>query len=194
MAIRIATTRDIPAILEIYRPYVENTAVSFEYVCPSLEDFTARFCSYTRQFPWLVWEENGEILGYAYAAAPFERAAFSWCAEPSIYLKKEARRKKIGTRLYDCLEQILWRQGYEVLYALITTENPASIAFHEARGYRTVGQLHNSGIKFFRRVGIVWMEKTRVSDEIPKEMPKPFEEIVKNDRNFSAFLLKMSIS
>ncbi len=194
MAIRIAREADIPAILEIYRPYVENTAVSFEYEAPSLEAFTERFCGYTRQFPWLVWEENGEIFGYAYAAAPFERAAFSWCAEPSIYLKKEARRQGIGSKLYDALEAILWRQGYEVLYALITTENPGSIAFHEARGYRTVGQLQNCGIKFSRRVGIVWMEKTSVSDEIPKEMPRPFPELVKNDRNFLRNLLKLSIS
>ncbi len=194
MAIRIAKESDLPAILEIYRPYVERTAVSFEYEAPSLEAFTARFRSYTQQFPWLVWEEAGEILGYAYAAAPFERAAFSWCAEPSIYLKREACRRGIGSRLYDALEGILWYQGYEVLYSLITTENPGSIAFHEARGYRTVGVLENSGIKFSRRVGIVWMEKTRIRDDIPKEMPRPFPEIVKTDRNFKAFLLKMSIS
>ncbi len=194
MAIRIAAEADIPAILEIYRPYVENTAVSFEYVCPSLQAFTERFRAYTAQFPWLVWEEGGELLGYAYAAAPFERAAFSWCAEPSIYLKADARRQKIGTKLYDCLEEILWRQGYEVLYALITTENPASIAFHQARGYRTVGTLQNCGIKFSRRVGIVWMEKTQIAGVIPKEMPEPFPELVKNDRNFACNLLNLSIS
>ncbi len=194
MAIRIAREADIPAILEIYRPYVENTAVSFEYEAPSLEAFTERFRSYTRQFPWLVWEEKGEILGYAYAAAPFARAAFSWCAEPSIYLKREATGRGLGTKLYDALEEILWRQGYEVLYSLITTENPGSIVFHERRGYRTVGRLQNSGIKFSRRVGIVWMEKTRVSDEIPKEMPMSFPELVKNDRNFLCNLLNLSIS
>ena len=193
MAIRIAKEGDIPAILEIYRPYVEHTAVSFEYVCPNREAFTARFQSYTKQFPWLVWEEKGEILGYAYAAAPFERAAYAWCAEPSIYLKQEAARRGIGSKLYEALEAILHYQGYEVLYALITTENPGSIAFHEARGYRTVGTLSNCGIKFSRRVGVVWMEKRLKSDDIPKEMPRPFSELVKYDRNFPKFLLKMSI-
>ncbi len=194
MAIRIARDADIPAILEIYRPYVENTAVSFEYTAPSLADFTARFHSITAQFPWLVWEEGGELLGYAYAAAPFERAAFSWCAEPSIYLKQGATRRGIGKKLYEALERILARQGYEVLYALITTENPGSIAFHEAQGYRRVGMLENCGIKFSRRVGIVWMEKATVGDDIPKEMPKPFPELVNIDRNFQSILLKMSIS
>ncbi len=194
MAIRIAREADIPAILEIYRPYVEQTAVSFEYTAPSLEAFTQRFQTVTAQFPWLVWEEGGQILGYAYGAAPFERAAFSWCAEPSIYLKTSACRRGIGKKLYEILEQILAKQGYEVLYALITTENPGSIAFHEAQGYREVGMLENCGIKFHRRVGIVWMEKTAISAEIPKEMPKPFPELVKTDRNFLSNLLKMSIS
>lgn len=194
MAIRIAREADIPAILEIYRPYVENTAVSFEYTAPSLEAFTARFRGFMAQFPWLVWEEEGEILGYAYAQPPFEREAFSWCAEPSIYLKEKALRRGIGSRLYQALEAILSYQGYEVLYALITTENPGSIAFHEARGYRTVGVLDNCGVKFSRRVGIVWMEKTAICDDIPKEKPKAFSAIVKNDRNFLKFLSKMSIS
>ena len=148
MAIRIAREADIPAILDIYRPYVENTAVSFEYTAPSLEEFTARFWGFAKQFPWLVWEEAGEILGYAYAQPPFEREAFSWCAEPSIYLKEAALRQGIGSRLYEALEAILGYQGYEMLYALITTENPGSIAFHRARGYRTVGVLENCGIKF----------------------------------------------
>lgn len=70
MHIRFATKEDLPHMLEIYRPYVENTTVSFEYVCPSLEEFSHRFTSYTREFPWLVWEEEGEVLGYAYACAP----------------------------------------------------------------------------------------------------------------------------
>lgn len=193
MAIRIAKKEDIPAILEIYRPYVENTAVSFEYTCPGLEAFTARFLSYTAQFPWLVWEEKGEILGYAYAAAPFERAAFAWCAELSVYLKKEAIHRGTGKKLYEALEEILRYQGYRVLYALISTENPGSAAFHEALGYRTIGALENCGIKFSREVGIVWMEKRTRIDDIPKEMPRPFSELVKNDRNFTKFLLKMSI-
>ena len=66
MPIRAARLEDIPAILEIYRPYVENTTYSFEYTVPSLEEFTVRFVEHTRQFPWLVWEEEGAVLGYAY--------------------------------------------------------------------------------------------------------------------------------
>ena len=118
--IRIAEERDIPAILEIYGPYVLNTTITFEYDVPTREEFTRRFRDITRQFPWLVYEEDGEILGYAYASAPYARAAYAWCAEPSVYLKPEARGRGIGRKLYAALEQILDCQGYQVLYALVT--------------------------------------------------------------------------
>ena len=111
MSIRIATENDLPQILAIYGPYVENTTISFEYDIPTAEAFRDRFRSITKQFPWLVWEEDGVILGYAYSCAPFERAAYRWCAEPSIYLMPEARGKGIGRKLYEALEQILTEQG-----------------------------------------------------------------------------------
>ena len=84
--IRLATHADLPAILSIYAPYVENTTYTFEYDIPTPESFAARFDAITAQFPWLVWEEGGKVLGYAYGSAPFERAAYRWCAEVSIYL------------------------------------------------------------------------------------------------------------
>ena len=110
--IRNATQSDIPAMLAIYAPYVENTTVSFEYDVPCLRSFTQRFYDITAQFPWLVWEEDGRILGYAYASPPYTRAAYAWCAEPSIYLRNEAKGKGIGKKLYAVLEKILELQGY----------------------------------------------------------------------------------
>ena len=97
--IRLATEQDLSQILAIYAPYVENTAYSFEYTPPSPEEFLQRFCGITARFPWLVWEEAGHVLGYCYAGAPFERAAYQWCAEPSVYLAPEARRRGIGRNL-----------------------------------------------------------------------------------------------
>ena len=82
--IRLATEADIPAILDIYGPYVLHTAVSFEYSVPTLAEFTERFRSVTSQFPWLVWEEEGKVLGYAYASAPFSRDAYRWVSASSI--------------------------------------------------------------------------------------------------------------
>jgi len=96
--IRFATEADIPAILDIYGPYILNTAISFEYSVPTLEEFTERFLGITAQFPWLVWEENGQLLGYAYASLPFGRAAYRWCAASSIYLAPHAQGKGIGTK------------------------------------------------------------------------------------------------
>ena len=133
--IRIATEKDIPAILAIYGPYVEDTTVSFEYTVPTEEAFLERFRGITAQFPWLVWEEDGKVLGYAYGSPPYARAAYGWCAEPSVYLAPEAQRKGIGTALYAALEKILALQGYQVLYALVTSENGPSMAFHEKNGY-----------------------------------------------------------
>ena len=91
MSIRPARAEDLPVMLEIYRPYVEETTTSFEYVTPSLEEFRARFLEHTAQFPWLVWEEEGDVLGYAYAGLAYGRAAYRWCAEISIYFRKDAR-------------------------------------------------------------------------------------------------------
>ena len=112
MSVRLATAQDIPRILEIYEPYVKNTAISFEYAVPTLEEFTQRFSKITAQFPWLVWEENGVVLGYAYGSLPFERAAYQWSAEASIYLCPEAWGKGIGKKLYAALEALLRQQGY----------------------------------------------------------------------------------
>ena len=171
MEIRQATVQDLPRILEIYAPYVENTAVSFEYEVPSLEAFTARFLEITAQFPWLVWEENGEILGYAYGSLPFERAAFQWSVEASIYLCPEAIGKGIGRKLYAALEQILKKQGYKKVYAVITTANEDSIAFHQAVGYRHTATMPNCGYKLGDWHGIFWMEKDLNSWQTPPNTP-----------------------
>lgn len=159
MSIRLAVVQDVPRILEIYAPYIEHTAISFEYTVPSLEAFTQRFLGITAHFPWLVWEENGEILGYAYGSRPFERAAYQWCAEASVYLCPEAKGKGIGKKLYAELEQRLQQQGYKKVYAIITTANSDSVAFHRAVGYRHTATFENCGYKFGTWYGTIWMEK-----------------------------------
>ncbi len=194
MHIRLATKEDISQILEIYRPYVENTTVSFEYTCPTLEEFTERFTKYTRQFPWLVWEEKGEILGYAYACAPFTRMAYSWVAEGSVYLRKDAHRKGIGTALYRALEAILTKQGYLTLYALVTSENTSSLAFHQARGYEIRADFPRQGFKMGKALGVTWLEKTLQFVEYPQNLPISVDAIVKIDRNFLYNLDRFALS
>ena len=194
MSIRFATKEDISHILEIYRPYVESTTVSFEYTCPTLEEFTARFEKYTAQFPWLVWEEQGEILGYAYACAPFTRMAYSWVAEASVYLHPKAHRKGIGTALYRALEAILTEQGYLTLYALVTSENAPSLAFHQARGYEIRAVFPRQGFKFGKALGVTWLEKALHFVEYPQNLPTPIADLVKNDRNFLDNLDRFALS
>ena len=177
MSVRHATVQDVPRILEIYAPYVQNTAISFEYAVPTLEEFTQRFLGITAQFPWLVWEENGAILGYAYGSLPFERTAFQWSAEASIYLCPEAQGKGIGRKLYAALEKILKAQGYKKVYAIITTANAPSVAFHEAVGYRHTATMPNCGYKLGNWHGIVWMEKDLNNWDVPPREPLTVHEI-----------------
>ena len=192
--IRPATERDIPEILSIYAPYVENSTATFEYDVPCLREFTKRFYDITRQFPWLVWEESGMLLGYAYASAPYTRAAFSWCAEPSIYLRPEAKGQGIGRKLYAVLEEILFRQGYQVLYALITSENEQSICFHKKTGYEMKVDFPNCGYKFDRWLGLIWMEKRINFVYSPSSFPKPWQAIVQDAKSFSNILDNLSLS
>ena len=192
--IRLATEKDVPEILEIYAPYVENTTVSFEYDVPCRRSFLQRFYDITAQYPWLVWEEDGRILGYAYASAPYSRAAFAWCAEPSIYLREEAKGRGIGKKLYTVLEKLLELQGYHMLYALITAENTASIRFHEKNGYKFSVEFPNCGYKFGRWLGLVWMEKPIKIVQSPSGFPKPYLAIVQDAKTFSNILDSLSLS
>ena len=192
--IRFATEQDLPAILEIYAPFVENTPVSFEYSVPTLKDFTARFLAVTAQFPWLVWEEQDTVLGYAYASAPFERAAFSWCAEPSIYLTPAAQGKGIGRTLYTALEQLLKLQGYRTLYAIITTDNTSSVAFHKAMGYSHLAEFPDCGFKQGSWHGITWLQKLLNPVDMPTDFPKPLPKIVEDVQNLEDFLDNITLS
>ena len=192
--IRIATEADLPAILAIYTPYVRDTTVSFEYEVPSPEVFLNRFRAITEQFPWLVWEEDGAVLGYAYACRPFERAAYSWCAEPSIYVHPDAQGQGVGKRLYLALEELLKAMGYRVLLALVTGENEGSRRFHERLGYYVAGDLKNTGYKFGRWCGVFWMEKLLDSVENPMDYPIKWKEFVQPGQKICDILYNLSLS
>ena len=186
--LRIAKAGDVPAMCAIYGEYVKTTTATFEYEAPTEAEFFRRFETYTRQFPWLVWEENGELLGYVYAAPPYSRPAYGWCAEPTIYLKPEARGKEIGGKLYAALEMLLQRQGYQILYALVCDENTISQRFHEKMGYQKRAHFPNCGFKFGRWMGLYWMEK-RLSDVIiPKAPPVSWKVFVQDAEKLGRFL------
>ncbi len=165
-SIRTALPKDAKALLEIYDYYVRETAITFEYETPSVEEFQGRIEKTLEKFPYLVIEQDGRILGYAYASAFHERAAYQWCAEMSIYLHKDARGKGLGTLLYDELEKRLVDQGFLNLYACIAYPDSedshltlGSVKFHENRGYSLIGKFSKCGFKFDTWYNMVWMEK-----------------------------------
>ena len=164
--IRVATPEDAEALLRIYAPYVEKTAITFEYDVPSAEEFAGRIEKVLRRYPYLVAEEDGAVLGYAYAGAFHERAAYAWAVETTVYVAESAKRRGLGKRLYDALEQALAGQNILSLYASIAypaQEDPYltrdSLEFHRRLGYRLVGQFTQCGYKFGRWYDMVWMEK-----------------------------------
>lgn len=179
--IRPAEERDIPAMLAVYAPYVEETAVSFEYAVPSPEEFRARLARVQGFYPWLVAEQEGRVLGYAYASRFHPRAAYDWSVEVSIYLGRQERGRGLGRQLYEALESMLRAQNVLSTYACIAlAETPdeyldhASIRFHERMGYRLTGTFPNCGYKFERWYGMVWMEKRLVPADAPESLhPAP---------------------
>jgi len=192
--IRNAAEADVPAILSIYAPYVLTSTATFEYDVPTEAEFLQRFRDITRQFPWLVWEEDGQLLGYAYASAPYTRAAYAWCAEPSVYLLPHARGRGIGKALYAVLEECLKLQGYHLLYALVTQENIPSLRFHEKMGYFLRASFPDCAYKFGKNLGVNWMEKRLKSVENPSVFPTPWPWIMQNVQKFDDILYTLSLS
>ncbi|WP_446425193.1 N-acetyltransferase family protein [Mailhella sp.] len=179
--IRSACEGDISAMLAIYAPYVEHTAVSFEYAVPSKEEFLERLRRVQSFYPWLVAEHKGRVLGYAYASRFHPRAAYDWCAEVSIYLDRDERGRGLGRKLYERLGHGLRAQGVLTAYSCIAhTQEPdeyldhASIRFHERMGYRLTGTFPSCGYKFGRWYGMIWMEKRLAPEGVPPVPVVPF--------------------
>jgi len=171
MEIRTAHQKDAPELLSIYAPYVEHTTITFEYEVPSVEEFENRIRSVLTKYPYLVAEEKGEIIGYAYASAFKGRAAYDWSVETSIYVRQDCRHMGTGKALYESLEKALTAQHICNVCACITYPNPASIRFHEQFGYHTVAHFHASGFKFNAWHDMIWMEKELCAHTVP---PQPF--------------------
>lgn len=166
MRIRPATPDDAAALLAIYAPYVTDTAITFEYEVPTEEEFRRRIERVSEKYPYLVAEEEGHIVGYAYASAFKERAAYQWAVETSIYVDRQGKRKGIGRRLHDALEEALKMQGILNMNACISYVEPEdeylnldSVRFHERMGYSKVAHFHLCGKKFGRWYDMIWMEK-----------------------------------
>lgn len=174
MTIRLATPEDAQALLNIYAPYVTETAITFEYDVPTVEDFRQRIIKVTSKFPYLLAEENGKVLGYSYAGTFRTRRAFDHCVEVSIYIDKSLRHQGIGQALYNELEKRLKAQGIINLNASIATAHfpddnltPDSEIFHKKMGYTIVGKFNKCGYKFNRWYDMMWMEKMIGEHTVP---------------------------
>lgn len=164
--IRTVTENDAEQLLEIYAPYVEKTAITFEYEVPSVEEFKSRIKRTLKKYPYFVAESDGKIVGYTYAGEFKERAAYDWAVETSIYIKEDLKGLGIGKKLYSALENALRKQNILNLNACIAyTEsddeylNDNSPGFHKHLGYRLVGKFTKCGFKFGKWYDMIWMEK-----------------------------------
>lgn len=163
---RMATKEDAEEILKIYAPYVTDTAITFEYDVPSVKEFAERINYIVKKYPYIVAIENNRIIGYAYASAFKERAAYDWAVETTVYLRQDCRGKGVGKKLYLALEEILRKQNILNVNACIASTptddvylTNASIYFHNQLGYKKVGHFTKCGYKFETWYDMVWMEK-----------------------------------
>jgi L-amino acid N-acyltransferase YncA len=150
---------DASAMLDIYRPLVETTAVSFEEEAPSLEDYRARVRKYVSGWAGVVAEEGGLLVGFAYGSSHRERAAYRWSVETAVYVAAAARGRGVGRRLYDELLPKLADKGFCNAYAGIALPNDASVRLHLASGFEPIGTFARVGRKFGRWRDVAWFQR-----------------------------------
>ena len=164
--IRFAELKDASELSEIYRPYVERTAITYEYDAPDATEFSRRIENTLKNYPYYVAECRGKVVGYAYAGAFKARKAYDRSVETSIYVAEAYRGQGIGKKLYDALEKELQERGITNMYACIAYPEKedeylsySSRYFHEHIGFELVGEFHKCANKFGRWYGMIWMEK-----------------------------------
>lgn len=185
ITIRTANPADAQALLNIYAPYVINTAITFEYAVPSVEEFASRIAHTLEKYPYLIAEEGGNILGYAYASPFHDRPAYDWAVETSIYVDQNIKHRGIGRKLHDALESTLREQGILNMNACIAYPpeedehlDKNSVEFHAHMGYRLVGEFYKCGYKFNRWYNMVWMEKM-IGEHLSDQKPPKFNRLTK---------------
>lgn len=186
MIIRTVTEKDAHELLEIYRPYVEDTAITFEYDVPSVEEFSDRIRRISANYPYIAAVENGKIAGYAYAGVFKNRAAYDWSVEVTVYVNKGLHRKGIGAKLYSALEKLLAAQHITNLYACVAYPEKEdeyltfdSVKFHEKMGYTIIGTFHRCAFKFNKCYHMVWLEKIITQTDITPLPVIPFSKLDK---------------
>ncbi len=178
---RIATPADADGILEIYRPYIESTAITFETVVPTSEQFRARVEGVLAQYPYLVAEAEGKLLGYAYASAYRARAGFLWTPELSVYVRQGYHGNGIGTRLFAALLDLLRMQGYQNVCSAVSWPNAGSEKLHNHFGFRFAGLQKKCGFKNGQWCDLAILERRLGDYPEPPPDPIPFPHLPKEE-------------
>jgi phosphinothricin acetyltransferase len=156
--IRLATEDDAAAVQAIYAPFCEATPVSFETQAPSVEAMRSRITSTLSAFPWLIYQVDDRVLGYAYASKHRERPAYCWSVDVSAYVSDGARGVGIGRALYTSLFALLRLQGFTMALAGITIPNAGSVGLHEAMGFELIGVYRAIGYKCGAWQDVAWYQ------------------------------------
>ena len=182
--IRLVDAGDVDAMLAIYAPVVENTAISFETAAPSADEFASRLDAVLARYPWLVCEIGGRVAGYAYAGEFKTRAAYQWSVESTVYVHADFRRLGVGRAALASLFACLRLQGFRAAYAGIALPNAASVALHESMGFKRVGVYPKVGYKLgaWRDVGWWRLALADMPDDPPPAPPIPLPCIVDSER------------
>lgn len=176
MNIRFAEEEDSRALLSIYAQYI-NTPITFENVLPAEAEFAERIKSIKSIYPYLLCEEDGKAVGYAYAHRQKERAAYAWNVELSVYINREHVSRGIGKKLYAAMIENLKLQGVKTAYAGITLPNIKSVALHHSFGFRQLGVYRNTGYKCGKWHDVAWFEKTLSPYAEAPEPVKPVRQL-----------------
>ena len=169
--IRLARPDDAAAVAAIYRPAVVDRATSFEIDPPDAEEMARRIESCLARRPWLVAEEDGAVVGYAYASPHRARPAYQWSVDVSAYVADATHRRGVGRSLYEALFRILTLQGFRNAYAGITMPNEASEGFHRALGFTPVGIYRSVGYKLGRWHDVLWLERALTPRDATPPIP-----------------------
>ena len=185
MLIRVATPDDAADIAAIYAPIVRDTVISFETEASDAAEMAGRIQVTLQTHPWLVAEEDGRVLAYAYAGPHRTRAAYQWSCDVTVYAAEAARRRGLGRQLYTRLFEILARQGLHLAYAGITLPNAASVGLHESLGFEAVGVFREVGYKHGAWRDVGWWGLTLGGPGIAPEGPIPFASLRQADERLA---------
>lgn len=175
--IRVATREDAAFIQAIYAPIVENTIISFELEAPTVAEIEQRIKKTLENFPWLVCENQGEVIGYAYASKHRERAAYQWAVDVSAYVNEGSRGTGIGKALYTALMLILAEQGLYNAFAGIALPNAASVGLHEAVGFKPLGVYRQVGFKLGAWHDAGWWQRVLRPPDVPPQPLQAFKDV-----------------